>query len=232
MRLDKFICHSTAATRQQVQRMVRDGVVFVNGIAVKKPDCKLKETDVVQLEGETIFLPLPRYFMLHKPAGYICANRDGQHPVVLDLLHEKGIEQLQIAGRLDIDTTGLVLITDDGAWNHKVTSPSRLCSKTYCVTLSEPLTEIAAEQLRSGVQLSGEKKSTLPAELSYIDEQQRCVRLSIHEGKYHQVKRMFAAVGNHVVTLHRESIGSIVLDTALEPGQYRALTPVEIASIH
>ena len=211
--------------------MVRAGSVSVNNVLIKKADQKILATDVVTLDGETVSLPQSRYLMLHKPAGYVCANRDGEHPVVLDLLNEGGIEDLQIAGRLDIDATGLVLITDDGAWNHRVTAPMRLCRKTYCVTLHEPLAVDAAEKLRSGILLSGEKKSTLPAELSFIDDQSDRVRLSIREGKYHQVKRMFAAVGNHVIALHRESIGDIFLDTSLMPGQYRPLTSIEIASV-
>jgi 16S rRNA pseudouridine516 synthase len=231
MRLDKFICHSTGLSRQQVQRMVRAGFVFVNDVPVIKPDHKLADADVIRLDGEVLSLPTRRYLMLHKPAGYVCANSDSEHPVVLDLLDEDGIDTLQIAGRLDIDTTGLVLITDDGAWNHRVTAPARLCQKTYYVTLSEPLTVDAADQLRAGVLLSGEKKSTKPSGLSYVDNEPRCVRLSISEGKYHQVKRMFAAVGNHVVALHRECIGDIKLDESLLPGQYRRLTPVEIASV-
>jgi 16S rRNA pseudouridine516 synthase len=229
IRLDKFICHSTGLSRPQVQRLVRAGSVSVNNVLIKKADQKILATDLVTLDGETVSLPQPRYFMLHKPAGYVCANRDSEHPVVLDLINEDGIEDLQIAGRLDIDTTGLVLITDDGAWNHRVTAPTRLCRKTYCVTLHDQLTLDAAEKLRSGVLLSGEKRPTLPAELFFIDD--KCIRLSIHEGKYHQVKRMFAAVGKHVVALHRESIGDVVLDASLMPGQYRPLTSIEIASI-
>ena len=212
-----------------MQRLVRAGSVSVNNVLIKKADQKILATDLVTLDGETVSLPQPRYFMLHKPAGYVCANRDSEHPVVLDLINEDGIEDLQIAGRLDIDTTGLVLITDDGAWNHRVTAPTRLCRKTYCVTLHDQLTLDAAEKLRSGVLLSGEKRPTLPAELFFIDD--KCIRLSIHEGKYHQVKRMFAAVGKHVVALHRESIGDVVLDASLMPGQYRPLTSIEIASI-
>ena len=231
IRLDKFICHSTGLSRPQVQRMVRAGSVSVNNVLIKKPDQKIYDTDAVLLDGEAVSLPQPRYLMLHKPAGYICANSDSEHPVVLDLLDEIETDNLQIAGRLDIDTTGLVLITDDGAWNHRVTAPTRLCRKTYCVTLHEPLTVDALEKLRAGVLLSGEKKPTQPADLVFIDEQANRIRLSIHEGKYHQVKRMFAAVGNHVIALHRESIGDIVLDESLILGQYRPLTSVEIASI-
>ena len=231
MRLDKFICHSTGLSRQATQRAVRAGAVLVNGVLVKKADHNVMASDVVKLDGETIVLPGFRYIMLNKPSGYICANRDGEHPVVLDLLREDSVGDLQIAGRLDLDTTGLVLITNDGDWNHRVTAPSRLCCKIYCVTLSEPLSPVAAEQLRAGVLLTGEKKLTQPATLFFIDNDLAQVRLSIHEGKYHQVKRMFAAVGNHVAALHRESIGDITLDPALLPGQYRTLTEREIASI-
>lgn len=230
MRLDKFICHSTGLSRQQVQRMVRAGFVLVNDVLVKKPDHKLTVADVVRLDGELLSLPTQRYLMLNKPAGYVCANSDSEHPVVLDLLDEDGIDKLQIAGRLDIDTTGLVLITDDGEWNHRVTAPARFCQKTYCVTLSEPLTMDEADKLRAGILLSGESKLTRPAGISLIDNQADRIRLTISEGKYHQVKRMFAAIGNHVVALHRESIGNIKLDESLLPGQYRPLTPAEIAS--
>ncbi|HQQ75504.1 MAG TPA: pseudouridine synthase [Pseudomonadales bacterium] len=231
MRLDKFICHSTGLSRQQVQRIVRSGDVLVNDVVVKKSDKKIIESDVVKLDGDIISLPVPRYLMLYKPAGYVCANSDSEHPVVLDLLHEERAEQWQIAGRLDLDTTGLVLLTDDGAWNHRVTAPASGCCKTYSVTLDAPLSISAAEQLRSGVLLSGEKKLTQPAQLSFMDDQGISVCLSVSEGKYHQVKRMFAAVGYHVVALHRESIGDIVLDPTLLPGQYRALTLLEIESV-
>lgn len=231
VRLDKFICHSTGLSRQQVQRMIRSGVALVNDVIVKKPDHKLTAADVVKLDSEILSLPAQRYLMLNKPAGYVCANSDSEHPVVLDLLDESGIDKLQIAGRLDIDTTGLVLITDDGAWNHRVTAPVSLCRKTYCVTLSEPLTIDAAEQLREGVLLSGEKNLTRPAALSFMDNQNDRIRLTISEGKYHQVKRMFAAVGSHVVALHRESVGNIMLDGSLLPGQYRPLTPAEVAGV-
>ena len=118
MRLDKFICHSTGLSRQATQRAVRAGAVLVNGVLVKKADHKVMASDVVKLDGETIVLPGFRYIMLNKPSGYICANRDGEHPVVLDLLREDSVGDLQIAGRLDLDTTGLVLITNDGDWNH------------------------------------------------------------------------------------------------------------------
>ncbi len=231
MRLDKFICHSTGLSRQQAQRAVRGGDVTVNNALCKKADAQIKETDSILLCGLPITLPKPRYYMLHKPQGYVCANSDSEHPIVLDLLDEDRLEELQIAGRLDIDTTGLVLITDDGQWNHRITAPSRLCRKTYRATLAEPLDESAANQLRNGVLLHGESGPTQPAELLFLDATRQHIQLGIHEGKYHQVKRMLAAVGNAVTALHRESIGAIVLDAALQPGDYRALTADEIAGV-
>ncbi|WP_049097636.1 16S rRNA pseudouridine(516) synthase RsuA, partial [Klebsiella michiganensis] len=133
------------------------------------------------------------------------------------------------AGRLDIDTTGLVLMTDDGQWSHRITSPRHHCEKTYLVTLENPLDESTAEQFAKGVQLHNEKDLTKPAVLEVVTPTE--VRLTISEGRYHQVKRMFAAVGNHVVGLHRERIGDIALDASLAPGEYRPLTAEEIASV-
>lgn len=229
MRLDRFLCHASGFSRQQVQRAVRDGAVSVNGVLIKKPDTHIAVSDTVTLDGAVMTFPSPRYFMLNKPAGYVCANTDSTHPVVTDLIREKNATSLQIAGRLDIDTTGLVLLTDDGQWNHRITAPSRQCQKTYHVTLSTPLDLSAANQLRKGILLDGEKKPTQPADLSLIDNDPCCITLTISEGKYHQVKRMFAAAGNHVTALHRHSIGNIVLDPALQPGEYRPLTATEIA---
>ena len=138
--------------------------------------------------------------------------------------------KLHAAGRLDIDTTGLVLMTDDGQWSHRITSPRHHCEKTYLVTLESPVADDTAEQFARGVQLHNEKDLTKPAVLEVITPTQ--VRLTISEGRYHQVKRMFAAVGNHVVELHRERIGAIKLDDDLEPGEYRPLTEDEIASVN
>jgi len=231
MRLDKFLAHATEMTRQQAQRAVRAGNVSVNGAVVRQTAQQLTDRDVVTLCGEVLQKIQSRYFMLHKPIGYVCANSDGHHPVVLDLLRESRRESLQVVGRLDIDTTGLVLLTDDGQWNHRVTAPTSNCAKTYRVQLAEPLCESSEKTLCAGVQLESEKKLTKPAQLFFFDDERLQVRLVISEGKYHQVKRMFAAVGNRVVGLHRESIGNVVLDAALLAGEYRALTPEEVAGI-
>ncbi|HHJ80676.1 MAG TPA: pseudouridine synthase, partial [Candidatus Tenderia electrophaga] len=173
--------------------------------------------------------PGPLYFMLNKPEGYICATKDSRHPTVLDLIDEPGAHTLHPVGRLDIDTTGLVLLSDDGQWSHGITSPRRQKIKRYLVHLAEPLVAGIEHQFEAGVMLDGETKPTLPAQLKRISATE--VELSIQEGRYHQVKRMFAAVGNAVTALHRQAIGPISLDDDLPVGAYRALTEAEVASL-
>jgi 16S rRNA pseudouridine516 synthase len=229
MRLDKFIADNTDLSRALVKLALRSKRVMVNGQLVKDASLHLSPEDSVQLDGQSLRAAGPRYFMLHKPVGYVCATVDSDHPTVLDLLGEPNRQALQIAGRLDIDTTGLVLITDDGQWNHRVTSPRHACPKTYHVILAAGLGADAEERLQAGLKLDSEKQLTKPAILERLGSQE--VRLTITEGKYHQVKRMFAALGNRVVGLHRECIGAIALDASLQVGKYRPLTEAEINSI-
>lgn len=229
MRLDKFIGHATDLTRSQIHQLIRQGAVSINSVTARKAAQHLQADDVVRLHDEVIELITHRYIMLNKPLGYVCANHDGDHPTVLDLLDEPNKQNLQIVGRLDIDTTGLVLLTDDGQWNHQVTSPRRECGKTYRVHTADKIDPQTIQLFQEGVLLHGEKKPTQPAELTLLDS--HSALLTIREGKYHQIKRMFAAAGNHVVGLHRESVGEIVLDINLLPGEYRHLTDREIASV-
>jgi len=229
MRLDRFISHTASLSRAQAQRAIRSGAVSVDGVVLRDPAHHLAASAVVSLDGRPLALRGPRYFMLNKPQGYICATEDGAHPTVLDLLHEVNPSGLHPAGRLDIDTTGLVLISDDGQWSHRVTSPRRECAKRYRVTLADDLGADVARCFAEGVLLKGEEKKTRPAQLEIISPRE--VVMTIHEGKYHQVKRMFAAAGNHVIALHRESIGTIRLDESLKPGEYRPLSEKEISSI-
>ncbi|MCR6555561.1 16S rRNA pseudouridine(516) synthase RsuA, partial [Aeromonas sp. CPF2-S1] len=165
--------------------------------------------------------------MLHKPEGYVCSNEDPDHATVFHLLDEPAMGKLHVVGRLDLDTTGLVLITDDGQWSHRITSPRHECAKTYHVWLADPVSEEAISLFADGIYLRNENDKTRPAELEILDERE--ARLTIHEGKYHQVKRMFAAIGNKVVGLHRERIGDLALDDELAPGEYRELTEEEVA---
>ena len=230
MRLDKFIAQQLGVSRAIAGREIRGSRVTVDGDIVKDASFKLQPEHEVEYDGNTLTQQNgPRYFMLNKPQGYVCSTDDPDHPTILYFLDEPVAHKLHAAGRLDIDTTGLVLMTDDGQWSHRITSPRHHCEKTYLVTLELPLAEDTAEQFTAGVQLHNEDSLTKPAQLEQVSE--HVVRLTISEGRYHQVKRMFAAVGNRVVELHRERIGEITMDEDLEPGEYRPLTEAEIASV-
>ncbi len=229
MRLDKYISQVTDYSRAEVKKLLRNNLICVDGESTKSASLQITNAQTVSVDGEALSRPGARYFMLNKPQGYICATKDGEHPTVIDLLDEPNTDKLQIAGRLDIDTTGLVLITDDGKWNHAVTSPKRDCKKTYYVCTHSTIPDNAAEQFAKGVMLDGELKPTLPATLEVLFDNE--ANLTIGEGKYHQVKRMFGAIGSKVEELHRHTVGGIVLDETLEPGEYRPLTPAEIELI-
>ena len=227
MRLDRFLTESLGLTRSQAGRIIRSGEVLVNGMATKSAATQVDEQDVVELDGQRLQQTGPRYFMLHKPEGYVCSNDDPEHPTVLMLFDEPALGKLHCAGRLDLDTTGLLLVTDDGQWSHRITSPRHECAKTYRAWLADPVDPAVIEQFANGVQLRGERQLTRPAELELVTPTEAL--LTIHEGKYHQVKRMFAAVGNKVIRLHRERVGALTLGSDLAPGQYRPLTAEEIA---
>lgn len=229
VRLDKFICESTSLTRSLAKKALHRGDITCDGVVIKDAGFKVTEGMQICLEGEPIVLVGERYVMLNKPVDTICSTIDEAYPSVLSLLDIPKPETLHIAGRLDADTTGLVLITSDGQWSHKITSPKKECGKRYLVQLAEPVDVGLIEVFAKGVTLRNEDGLTKPAILEIIDPQQ--VRLTITEGKYHQVKRMFAAVGNLVVGLHRERIGQIELDPDLALGEWRYLTAEEIASI-
>jgi 16S rRNA pseudouridine516 synthase len=156
----------------------------------------------------------------------VCSTADGEHQTVLDLLFTSNRESLHIVGRLDLDTTGLLLITDDGQWSHRITSPKHQHAKIYHATLTDDISDEAIKRLETGLTLKGEDKPTLPAEVERLDS--KTILLTLYEGKYHQVKRMLAAVGNHVERLHREQIGKIILDDGLKAGEWRELSADEI----
>jgi len=229
MRLDKFICKSTELTRTEAKKLLKTGLVLVNGEVIKNPATQVHENNEITVEGERLTARSSRYIMMHKPLDTICSNVDEMYPSLFHFIDLDKAWDMHIAGRLDADTTGLVLITDDGRWSHNIISPKKDCTKTYRVWLRDPIAEEVIEQFKEGVQLQGEKSLTKPAKLEIVEEQE--VLLSITEGKYHQVKRMFAAVRNKVVGLHRESVGNILLDDDLEPGQWRFLTEEEVLSV-
>ncbi|MBE3672569.1 16S rRNA pseudouridine(516) synthase RsuA [Pseudoalteromonas distincta] len=225
-RLDKFISHLAEIPRTQARASIKRKEVSVNGEIITSHNFQLAQQDEVLHQGTPLVFLGKRYYMLNKPVGYVCANSDELHKTVFDLLDEPNMSDFHVAGRLDIDTTGLVIITNDGDWSHKITSPKSNKFKTYLVETQEPITDEALEQLRTGVMLHNEKDLTRPAIAERLANYG--LRLSISEGKYHQVKRMLYAVDNKVVELHREQIAGITLDENLASGEYRLLTPKEI----
>jgi len=229
MRLDYFLAHSAGLTRKEAKQLISRGAVTVEGEAKPKANLQLRPDQAVTVHGERVQPPGHRYLMLHKPVDVVCSTEDLGHRTVLDLLPPELRAQVHPAGRLDRDTTGLVLLTSDGQWSHRLTSPNHACGKRYRVQCADPVSDEDMQALREGVLLRGEDKPTLPAQVERLDE--ACLLLTIREGRYHQVKRMLAACGNKVLGLHREQIGEIQLDAALAPGEYRALTEDEVASI-
>lgn len=227
MRLDKFIAENTGLTRSQAAKVLKSGEVTVNGKIEKSGAAKISQDDEICYQGEPLeWVEEGQYFMLYKPQGYICSNDDGEYPTVFQFFDYPLMTKLHTAGRLDVDTTGLVLLTDDGKWSHRITSPKHHCEKTYLVTLADPVEDFYAEKFAEGILLRGEKDPTLPAQLEILDDYN--VNLTISEGRYHQVKRMFAALGNKVEALHRWRIGDVVLDETLAEGEFRPLTQAEI----
>ncbi len=227
MRLDKFIAENTGLTRSQAGKALRAGQVSVNGETEKNTARKISEQDQICFDGQPLAWTQPgQYFMLYKPQQCVCSHDDGDYPTVFQFFDYPLSSKLHCAGRLDADTTGLVLLTDDGQWSHRITSPKHHCEKTYLVTLADPVEDFYAEQLAEGLLLRGEKTPTKPAVLEVLDDYN--VNLTISEGRYHQVKRMFAALGNKVVALHRWRIGHVILDDNLAEGELRALTEEEI----
>ena len=228
MRLDKYLCESTELSRAEAKRLLRGGDITCNGKVIKTGSFKVPETAEVRIEGRLLSLRGLRYIMLNKPVDFISSTTDDDYPSVLNLLDIDKVSTLHIAGRLDVDTTGLLLITDDGQWSHKLMSPKKVCGKRYRVELADPINDNAVETFAKGIELRNEKTITKPATLAIVSPTE--VLLTITEGKYHQVKRMFAATGNKVVGLHREQVGQIELDENLAPGEWRYLTQAEIDS--
>lgn len=227
MRLDYYLAHAANLSRKEARRIIHRGRVQVAGKVETKISATVSAGSDVAVDDQPLVLDQGhRYFMLHKPAGVVSATEDGLHETVLELIPHELRRNLHPVGRLDRDTTGILLLTTDGQWSHRVSSPRSGCAKVYRASLAEPLTTEAKAQLEAGVELRGETDITRPSRVEQLDAQ--TIRLTLTEGRYHQVKRMLAAVGNHVLALHREEIGPVHLDDRLEPGAYRALTQTEI----
>jgi 16S rRNA pseudouridine516 synthase len=227
MRLDKFIVKSTEYSLTEAKAIIENSRVVINRLIVIEATHQVHKNNVVTLDGKVLTPRRFRYLMLNKPVDTICSNVDEKYPSVLNLLDVDKVTELHIAGRLDADTTGLVLITDDGHWSFNLTSPKNKCKKLYTVKLSRPISSDATTLFAEGILLQGETKLTLPAELHIIDAYN--VLLSLTEGRFHQVKRMFSTIGNRVKSLHRQQIGNLELN--LDSGQWRYLTPAEVDAL-
>lgn len=241
MRIDRLLCELNLGTRSQIKEQIRKGQVSVNGKIQKDPGTKVDEkNDVILLNGKRILYKPYVYYLLHKPKGCITATRDPKEQTVMDVFcnsirsKQEGelsgipIRDLFPVGRLDKDTTGLLLITNDGELAHKLLSPAHHVEKTYFVCVDKELTEEAVKKLTEGVDI-GEKKRTRPARIE-VQNEKNCL-ITITEGKYHQVKRMFQAVGCQVVFLHRLSMGGLSLPEDLKEGQARELDDAALQSL-
>jgi 16S rRNA pseudouridine516 synthase len=230
MRLDRFLGNQANLNRRDVRLMLLAGRVYVDGLPIRDPMHEVRVFSQVRVEDEILQHGKPaRYWMLHKPQGCVSATIDPQHPTVLDLLDAADKHDLHIAGRLDFNTSGLMLLTNDGQWSRRLTQPTTKLAKVYYVETEAPIEGGYVEKFAEGFYFAFEDLTTQPAELTVLDSHR--ARLSIVEGRYHQVKRMFGFFNNKVTRLHRESMGPLVLDPQLAPGQYRTLTADEIAMI-
>jgi 16S rRNA pseudouridine516 synthase len=229
MRLDRFLSNLPRFNRQAVRQLLASGGVRLDGQISRDGRSEVSVFSRVELgDGEVLQTGKPaRFFMLHKPVGVVSATAHPDHRTVLDLLDVPDKHELHLAGRLDLNTSGLLLITNDGQWSRRVTLPKSKQPKVYLVETEDVIEPVYIEVFARGLYFSFEDLVTLPAELEILAPRQ--ARLTLHEGRYHQVKRMFGHFQNKVIGLHRTSIGDIHLDDRLAPGEYRALTAQEIA---
>lgn len=230
MRIDKFLANHNKGTRKEVKQFIKQGRILIDGQVITDPGYKMGELDVCTFDGVNVNNQTFAYYMLNKPAGVVSATIDNVHSTVLDLIHEP-FKDLFPVGRLDIDTTGLLLITNDGGLAHRALSPKHHVPKSYLVGLNGEITPDLVKQFQQGFDF-GEKRvskpaTVVPASKDQLDQ----VIVTIVEGKFHQIKRMFMVQGFEVKTLSRISFASLKLDSSLKMGQYRPLTTEEIATL-
>ena len=230
MKLDRLIASHASIGRKAAHLLIAARRVKVDGITI--PDSHHEADRFMRIEIDDAVVQKPQralYLMLHKPVGVLSATMDDQHPTVIDLIDDPDKHTLHIAGRLDRGTSGLVLLTNDGRWSKALMDPGHKVPKVYLVETREPIAPEAVEAFARGFHFPTEDIYTLPARMEILGE--RHARLTLHEGRYHQVKRMFHRVNNRVINLHRQSIGQIELPPGLTPGQWRPLTNAEMNSI-
>lgn len=232
IRLDKYLADMGIGTRSELKKMIRNGRVQVDGKVEKKPEAKIDETkQKVVCDGKEVGYEAKEYYMLHKPAGVVSATKDAKEKTVLNLITDKKRKDLFPVGRLDKDTEGLLLITNDGELSHRLLSPRKHVDKIYYARIQGKVTTEDVEKFADGLDI-GDDALTKPAKLEILKSGEESeIRLTITEGRFHQVKRMFQAVGKEVIYLKRLSMGTLVLDESLPKGAYRPLTIEEIEKL-
>ncbi|MCO6332587.1 rRNA pseudouridine synthase [Staphylococcus epidermidis] len=228
MRLDKFLANMGVGTRSEVKQLLKKGAVKVNQNIVKLPKLHVNpNSDEIMVNDEVVSYIDKVYIMLNKPKGYISATEDELHPTIIDLIPEYAHLNIFPVGRLDKDTEGLLLVTNDGQFNHEVMNPNKHVSKTYEVYSKHPITQFDIDKFKSGIELSDGKVK--PAILKKVDDY--VSHVTIYEGKYHQVKRMFHSIENEVLELKRIKIAQLELDHNLDLGSYRLLTQIDFDNL-
>lgn len=227
--MDRLLAKHESMGRKKARAAILAGRVRVGGEGISEGNPEVDRFTSVELDGE-IIRPAERllHILLHKPVEVLSATTDAEHRTVIDLIDDPDKTALHLVGRLDRSTSGLILLTNDGRWSKALMDPARKVAKVYRVETANPIPHEAVAKFAEGFYFHTEDLTTLPAELEILSERE--ARLTLHEGRYHQVKRMFHRIGNRVVGLHRESLGAIRLTEDLAPGQWRMLTPEEIAS--
>lgn len=232
LRLDKYLTQCGLGSRSDVKNLIKKGRISVDGIKASDPGAKVDGTSVILLDGNPLNREVFHYYMLNKPQGVVSATEDNLSKTVIDLLKSENVKGLFPVGRLDKDTEGLLLITDDGELSHDLLSPKKHVDKRYFVIGDARIDEEGIKQIETGIDI-GEDKLCKPAKIDFVEECQQgySYYMTITEGKFHQVKRMFKAVGSNVLFLKRVSMGTLQLDEKLAPGEYRKLTDDEIGEL-
>jgi len=228
-RLDRFVSGQTGINRRAVRALLAQQRILVDGAPATEINQVIDEFSHVVLDDRILQANVPRYLMMNKPAGVVSATKDERHKTVIDLLERADRHDLHIVGRLDFNSSGLLLLTNDGRWSRRLTTPENKIAKLYRVTLEKPITEDYVRAFSEGMYFSFEDITTRPAELNIISDY--VAEVALMEGRYHQIKRMFGRFDNEVLTLHRMAIGNLSLESSLLPGQSRALTDREVAGI-
>lgn len=229
-RLDRFLSQCLGQSRREVQHLLAAGRVQVDDAVTRSGQQRVGPFSRVQLDAQLLQAKQARYLMLNKPAGVVSATRDSKHRTVLDLLDEQDVDDLHIAGRLDFNTTGLLLLTNNGDWSRQLSAPQNGVGKRYRVTLEKPVDEEYVRAFADGMWFEHEGITTRPAQLHILGERSADVLLT--EGRYHQIKRMFGRFDNRVLTLHRSAVGGLQLDADLPCGASRSLTAAEVRAVN